>query len=111
MKRNTLLMLLFSFALSVTVGFANADVNELNRSDEVVLVNDAVGISNQVEFKTSFGLDKINSYANVEKGNIDVLRSFVYTPNFNVNIAICTGNQDGGRSPPERVVKNLQHNK
>ena len=111
MKRNTLLMLLLSFALSVTVSLANADVNELNRSDEVVLVNDAVGISSQVEFKTSFGLDKINSYANVENGNIDVLRPFVYIPNFNVNIVIRTGKQDGGRSPPERVVKNLQHKK
>ena len=109
MKGNTLLMLLFCFALSVTIGFANADVNELNRSDEVILVNDAISISNQVEFKTSYGLDKINSYANVNKDIDNVIRAFNHISSINISIAILPDKHDGGRSPPERVVKNLQH--
>lgn len=61
MKRKTLLMLLIGFALSLTVGLANTNVNELNRPDEVVLVNDVIDITNQVAIETAFVLQKVDT--------------------------------------------------
>ena len=102
-------MLLIGFLLSVTVGLANTSVNEPNRSDEVVLVNDVLDITNQVAIETAFGLKKVDNHASAEKVIRLKLKAYGEPYFYNTNVVLLCYENEGGRSPPERVVKNLQH--
>lgn len=102
-------MLLIGLLLSVTVGLANTSVNEHNRSDEVILINDVLDIDNAIEYKTSFGLKKVDNYVSVEKVIRLKFKAYGEPPFYNSNIVLYAYTCEGGRSPPERVVKNLQY--
>ena len=104
-------MLLIGFALSLTVGLANTNVNELNRPDEVVLINDVLDIENQVIFTEVVWLKKVDNYASVEKVIRLKLKAYGEPFFYNTNIVFLCYEYEGGRSPPKRVVKNLQFNK
>lgn len=109
MKRNTLYMLLIGLLLSVTVGLANTNVNEHNRSDEVILIDNAViGINNTIEYKNSFGVKKVDNYASVGKVIPIKLKAYSEPFFYKANIVLLCDKHEEGRSPPERVVKNLQ---
>lgn len=99
-------MLMLAFALTVTVGLANADVNELNRSDEVILINNPlIGINNAIDNKTVFSIKKVDNYASIGKTLPLKFKAYGQPVFFNTDMVLLCGNREGGRSPPERVVK------
>ena len=101
-------MLLICVLLSVTVGLANTSVNE-PVSDEVIFIDNAViGINNVIEYKNLFGVKKIDNYASIEKVRPIKLKAYSVPFFYNTDIVLLADNCEGGRSPPERVVKNLQ---